>query len=408
MAFENLQLEHGNFTIDRTGAFFYTMDHTETKLVQKNAAGVTIATYFLNQSILEVQSLKYDGFFFWSLERQGSSGFRVRKWEIGEDDLVRVVTEFSYSSSAIDVYDTWAMAVEYYQDALGNSIGPGQSSFPVSDGSVIRIGDRIIVGPSDSVGFEGVFNTVNVVNKVGNTVTVAPALSAAFSANIPIYFTRNFYIFSDKATGGLTGALYKFRATDGFTLGFTVSNLFNKVRAAVFFKNHLMFVRAGEIIWLDVESQNIARSQAIDNLNQARGEHLECFDLAGFSNTLYRLEQQHVFLSGSTYQVENWAPLFNYNTNSVVSEVYFLAVKATPPLVHRSALGVPLAETQSIITVQVLDQFRVPVFNRLVSFASNGGSLSPPSATTDLEGRVKSVYTATTLIGEVTITATVT
>jgi hypothetical protein len=407
MVYENIQIEHGNFTIDRSGSSFFTMDHDENKLIEKNASGSVIFSYFLDTDIIEVQALKFDGYYFWSLERQGTAGFRIRKWEIDDDDLVRNVEEFSYTSDGVNSYNCYAFAVEYYSDSLFSTYSIGQTILGVVDGSVIRVGDKIIIGPSNAVGFEGQYQEVDVIGKTGNNITISPALSVPFNPGDAIYFTRNFYVFSDDATAGMDGALYKFRSFDGLLQTVNINNMFNTVRAAVFFKNQVMFVRSGEVIWLDPDSQNITKSQAIDNLDATRGVHLPASDLAGFSNTLYRLEQKHVFLSAGNYNTEDWSPQYNYNTSSVVAEVYFVAVKAEPPIVHRSASGVPLADTKSSIMVQVLDQFRTPVFNRLVSFASDGGSVSPTTATTDANGIARTTYTANTDYGQKTVTATV-
>src|SRR5690606_24128906 len=121
---------------------------------------------------------------------------------------------------------------------------------------------------------------------------------------------------------GLEGALFKFSARTGALLTLDVSYMYHGVLASTFFKNHLMFVKGGEIIWIDPDSQQIFKSQAIDNMTANRAGHFSTHDLAGFSETIYRLERQKVFLSGSTYQTESWDN-YNYNTSSTLPEVYF-------------------------------------------------------------------------------------
>jgi len=210
----------------------------------------------------------------------------------------------------------------------------------------------------------GEYFETDVINKVGEkTITVFPALTKTFSPDDPVHFTRNFFVFSDTAPSNLPGALYKFRAKDSFPLALNVSNMFNLVRATTFFKNKLMFVRGGEIIWFNPDSQTIFKSQAIDNLDEDRGEYHAAFDLAGFSDEIYRLEQKKTTYNVSLekWETANWSPLFNYNTSSVVPEVYFVAVKAEPPLLHRFDDGIAIDDLTSLITVIVLDQFRTPV-----------------------------------------------
>lgn len=408
MVFENIQIEHGNFTLDDTATNFFSLDHDNQQLVEKTPAGGTAFVYLLDEPILEVQSLQHDGYYFWSLEKQGLAGFRVRKWELRIDNILYKESEFSFITGFVDKFDVNAMAVEHYADSFDNGETSGTATFDVTDGSVIRIGDNLVLGPSTAVGFEGTFSFASIVNKVGDAITISPSLDRTFSPDDPITFSRSFFVFSDLAPAGLTGALYKYRSSDGFPLSLSTSNLFNKVRGTTFFQSKLLFVRGGEIIWLNPTSQNIFKSQAIDNLDEDRGEYHTAFDLTGASNTIYRLEQQHVFADGGGFSTEDWSPLFNYNTSGAVPAVYFVAVKAEPPIVHKSAAGVPAGELVSNITVTVLDQFRTPVASRVVDLVSDGGALSSVQETTDTNGQIQVTYTASSTAGEFSVTATVT
>ena len=406
---QNIQIQHGNFTIDRSGAVFYTVDHVAKTLIAKNNLGALQQTYALslvNNQIDEVISLQFDGYYYWTLEKPVPTGFRVRKWEIGTDDIVRIETEYFFASDVINKYDVNAFAVDSFFDSLDNLEVVGTSTFDVTDGSVIRPGDNIVIGPSTSGGFETLYDFTTVIGKVGNTITVNPPLSIELSPNSPITFTRNFYAFSDTAPGNLLGALYTFRVKDGFPLSFDVSNLYGNVRAATYFKDKLMFVKANEIIWLNIETKTIFKSQGIYNSTEDRAGIIDTFDLDGWSDTFYRLEQQRVYLDGNTWETEEWAPLFNYNTSGTFPEVFFVSLKAQPPILHRSAPGVPAADIDSVITVTVLDQFRTPVSDNIVNFSSTQGPLSSMQETTNSDGQVFTIYTASTFAVEVTITAT--
>lgn len=404
MAFENIQIDHGNFAIDRSGSAFYTMSPTSNLLIKKQSDGTVIFNFVLDTLISEVDSLEFDGVHFWSLERTGSTGLRIRKWRTSSDSFCRLIQEFSYSSDFINKYDAHSFSVEYYKDNVSGQVLVGATSFNVSDGSVVRIGDRLTLGPSTAVGFEGLFSDVVVTGKTGNSLNVSPSVGVQFSPNDEIYFTRNFFVFSDVGPSNLSGAMYKYNAFTGALLLVSVSNMFNLVRGSTFFKNKVMFVRGGEVIWLDPDSLDVFKSQAIDNLSVNRGSHLIAHDLAGFGDVLYRLEDEHVFLSGGTYQTEDWGTQFNYNTSSTIPEVYFVGVKGEPSVFHKAVSGLT---PQSIITVLVLDQFRTPIFNRQVNLTSTGGSLSPTQANTDANGIMKSTYTANSTEGEVIIEATV-
>ena len=60
MAFENIEIEYGNFTVNRLGATFFTMDHVTNTLIEKDNNGSVVFNYLLAVSIFEVQSLQTD------------------------------------------------------------------------------------------------------------------------------------------------------------------------------------------------------------------------------------------------------------------------------------------------------------------------------------------------------------
>lgn len=407
MSHENIQIDTANLTV--VGSSFFTMDYATFRLIEKNSTGDIIFSYFLDTGITQIFSLEFDGYYFWSLERSSGPGFKVKKWEIGTSELVKLVAEFQYVSDGVNSYDTYSMAVEYYVDTTSTTAIAGTNSFDVTDGSKIRIGDKIVLGPSTHSGYEDSYSKTTVIGKSGNTITVSPVLSSSFNSTNNISFSRSFYIFSDTAPGSQSGALYKFSTNSGSILALDTGNEYNKVRASTFFKNNVLFVRAGEVIWLDPDSVSITKSQAIDNLEASRATYYDTFDLAGESETLYRLEQKHVSFNGTTelWEEEDWSPLYNFNTSGTSPEVYFVSIKAEPPILQKLVSGPPPEDTKSTIKVIVLDQFRTPVSGVTVNFSSSAGAVLPLQDNTDANGEAESIYTADTTVGKVTITADV-
>lgn len=413
MAYENIEIQHGNFVVDRSGSFFYTINHTAGTLIKKNISGAVVQTYTLNTTTKEVTSLQFDGYYFWSVDNPVLSGFRVRKWEIGTDDLVRVVSDYLYTSDVINTYDVTSIAVESYTDSLDNVEVVGTTAFDVVDGQVVSPGDILIIGPSTATGFVGLYSFTSVISKVGNTITVNTPLTCTFNPGDPVHFSRNFFAFSDIAPGNLNGALYRFNSNTGALLTLDSSNMYGGVRAATFFKNKIMFIRGSEVVWLNPDSQTIFKSQAINNTTADRTNYIDTFDISGYSETLYRLEQQNVtFNEGlSRWQTETWSPSFNLNTSSFTSEVYFVTLKAEPQIIHKYTSEIEAndpTDLESVVEVTVLDQFRTPISNRVVDFTSTGGPLSSIQETTDTNGQVRVKYTANSVPTDVTITAEVT
>lgn len=409
MAFENIAINFRNFTIDvLDGSGFYTMDHTNNKLTKKSSAGTLISDNFLNSSVSEVYSLSYDGAYFWTLERTGINAALIKKWEIGTDTIVRVLATYSLAPDAVNKFDSYSMAVEFYRDTFSSAGTLGTSTFSVTDGSILRVGDTLSLGPSTAVGYTGARNRVSVISKVGNNLTVSPALTSQFNATDPIYFSRSIFLFSDASASGLNvGCVYQLNVSTGAILAVDINQMYGKVRASTFFKNKLMFLRGSEVIWLTPETFRIFKSQAIDNLDATRGSYQTTYALTGFSDTLYRLEREKItYNSGTdTYITNSWAT-YNYNSNSTISEIFFVALKADQPIIHKAGTGISPTPTSNL-TVEVLDQFKVPLFNKFVQLTSTGGSVSPIQGNTDTNGKFLSTYTADTSIGQIKLTATV-
>lgn len=405
MPYTNIQTAVGNFTIDFDG-IFYSMDHNIGQLVTKNpTTGATTGAFVLDTPIIEVQSLQFDGYYFWSLERQGTSGFRVRKWE-AKNGVASKVSEYAYTSLSTH-YDVHAMCVEAYVDSLQGAALFGTNTFTVADGQSILPGDELVIGPSS--GNEYSFNRV--ATKVGNVITTTTNLTATIDTGSRITFSRYFYAFSDRDPSGPAAKLYSFRTDNGNPQLSNSTNMYDGVRAATFFKNKIMFVKGGEIIWLSPESpESIYRSQGMNEVLTVSGTYQQAFDLAGKSETIYRLNQEHIYYNDTfdRWEEHDWRPLFNYNESSVTPYTFQVAVKVEPQILHRYHVTIT-GTLESDIVVTVLDQFRTPVFNEPVNIttAGGGGAIVPTFGNTDINGQVRAKYTASSTVGEIDIIATV-
>lgn len=406
--FENIEINFRNFTVDvLDGSGFYTMDHTNNKLTKKNSSGALVSDNFLNSSISQIYALSYDGVYFWSLERPGSNAALIKKWEIGTDTLVRLLTTYSLVPDAVNKFDSYSMAVEYYRDTLASSGTLGSTTISVTDGSIVRVGDTLTLGPSTGVGYAGLRNRVIVVSKIGNNLTISPALTVQFNPVDPIYFSRSIFLFSDaSAAGNNVGCVYQLDISNAEILAADINQIYGNVRASTFFKNKLMFLRGSEIIWLTPETFRIFKTQGIDNLDGTRGSYQTTYALTGYSDTIYRLERERItYNSGTgTYTTNSWAT-YNFNSNSTISEIFFVRFKADPPVIHKAGTGISPTPT-SALTIEVLDQFKVPLFGKFVELTSTGGGVSPIQGNTDVNGKFTSTYTADTSAGQVTLTAT--
>ena len=151
------------------------------------------------------------------------------------------------------------------------------------------------------------------------------------------------------------------------------------------------------------------QSQGINEYITTSGTYQRTYDLAGQSDIVYRLNKEH-FEYNETFDrwdEHSWDPLFNYNESPTTAEIFSVALKIQPQVLHRYHPTVS-GTLESEVVVTVLDQFRTPVFNKTVMLSSDlGGTIAPTQANTDTNGQIRATYTANSVIGDITVTAEV-
>ena len=391
---------------DRTNSYFYTA--SGGALYQKNKVNGNVVSLFpANFTLGTVHSLQFDGVYYWTLERQ-TSGVLIRKWEIVSGILVQR-SIFSYVSDAMIDYDAYSFSVDYVNTTLSAVAYIGSSTVPVIDSSIFNVGDEVVLGPSTYSGYTDKKHIGTIVSKDATNIYLDVPLSYTFNVGNGVYCSRYFYLFNKYAPFTTSmGSLLRFNASSGVLTSFSSGTIFSDVKASCFYNDKILFVKGNELIYLSNGTMFLYRHMAIDNLGSDRATTLNTYAIVAHSDVLYSLRDRYVFYDSGVdeWDEEVWSSQYNYVSSSLLSQVYFIEVKATPDIIHVvSPPGVPTSTSD--ITIHVLDQYRVPLSGKTVNLSTDEGTVVPITGVTDSNGEITAVYNGTTTEKMVEITATV-
>ena len=393
----NISIANPNFVyLDN---FFYTMDEDSQLLLKVTFDGSTAFCYTLDVPLqYEVQSLDYDGYGFWSLER-GSDRIIIRRWVI--DNLIcRQVDKFSVVSSVSETIDAYALAIESYDVSFSGDESSGQVVLSVTDGNNMSQGDKLLLGPN----MYGQKEYVIVDSASSTSVTLDSPTVFGYSAGDQIRFYKYGYFFNNAdGTDTSTGSLYKFDVYTGSIVRKEAGTQYKGVRAAsigtvadrngnpvIYYDDDgvadifkaLLFIKGNLLFITDIYSSGYFRlvsSMLLDIDNST-----VTFDLTTRGSVLYYL------VSGYDYSVAQ----FDITVMSV-------SVSAYPAVLPADGVST------SLITATVLDQYNNPIPQKIVKFTASDGSLSSTQDITNDNGVATVTFISSHNVGTVDITAEV-
>lgn len=415
MTYENVNLNSANMTGDRNNGYFYTFysDAGITSMYQhhKSTPGDPINnTYPTNEDIVnEVVCVQFDGYYYWTMERQ-TNGVTIKRWELISNILYKRDV-FSFSDSFSITYDSYSFAVDSYNDSLDIQALSGATYITVSDGDVFNIGDTLVLGPSTNGSYIGEYESVVITNKSGDDLTLSVPLTKSFGSSDKIYTVRYFYLFNKYSPYDTSkGSLLKYVWNTGILEDFDSSHMFGDVKASCFYDGRLMFVKGNEVIFITPSSLSIYKYMSIENLDTNRADNVDIEALWVYSDVLYTLQNKYVYYDSGEdlWDDEDWGSNYNYVTSSLLPVNFFCELKAEPDIIHAIASpGVPTATSKIVVTV--LDQYRIPIVGGVtISFTTSHGSVYPSSGTTDSDtGELTVTYNGTSSAVDVQITATI-
>jgi len=403
MALENIRAEDGNVCTDRTHSRVATFSTDEQAVLEKNkSTGAVEVSWPTDTLFTDVFSLEFDGYYWWTLERQDGA-ITVRKWEKDSGIFAKLVTTYSFSSEPVLPIDAQSMAIEYNTTTVDIPAGPAVNILSVDDASNFILGDDLVIGPSTAGGYTDNYDKVTITNIDDNDIHFSPALSNRFNSGNAIYSPRAIWVVNDGGDVEDNGSLIKYSAKTGALLAVDYHTLYKNVSAATYYQGKLLFVKGNQVFWVTPSSFSLFKVMAIDNLRSDRSSLSTVYDLYGYGDFIYRLQREATHMPSLSWITETWST-YNLVSSTTVPEVYMIAVSVDRSVMH--AVSPPVVPSNSSqVICYVYDQYFTPVFGKTVDFSADKGSLTSIQEVTDTNGFCTTVYNADTSLGLVTVTA---
>lgn len=416
MAHENVKLPSPNFCLSPRADEFGSISGSVFRFVQSD--GDISSTYSLSSGVTDLRCLEYVGprslalspallgasLPFFTLEHTSSSGCLINRWQLNASGpTFDLQSTLSLTSSGSYNFDCYAMAVENYEIEFTAATTTGTGFIQVSSVSGIAIGDILLLGPSGDAdpAYHYKFEYVTVTGVVGNNVYISTSVSGVvppineYVIEDQITYRKNIYLFSDVGQGEDTtrGSLYVINPS-GVIIDVQDSGIYSGVRAASWSRDYdnVGFVQDNNILYLDVGTYQIQRSQVMTNVQADRVTLIPVHAIIFDASNIYRLQTATV--SGSDNGVINDVPWglgpYNYQRDGISS--YTRSIEITP---HPD--GVVLNDEVVTLVAIVRDQFGSTRSSRNVKFyadPSDRGEFSPFSGevVTDSNGVVSLTY----------------
>jgi len=434
---ENIQLNDANFSRGPDTGFYYSCSYGLQEFIQVEADGSLVDSWPVSRSTFRnpVKELHYDGTFFWTLEDLPSNlGIAIKKWRLYPHETAAFPSvppvEFRWQDELTLVHRPsmrWssnAFAVEHYHRTLASSYLAGVSKIRLNDVSNINVGDKLYLGPSTFGGFEGneeeiTAFSVNTITK-DITFTKLGGLENSYDSGNVVDFVKTIFVFADHSFTGAEdnqGTLVRFSYPDKYLVEASSGGAFNSVTAADFDETTLAWVRAFQIMELNITNPtfDVTNSQQANLMEDDKQSAIEVYDIIADYG-------QNEYLKLQNRETEEDLDTGTMTTTSYTNGKYSFQSQPTLPYVNSMSMSFntrytepsPLGDDIEIIT-EVRDQYNFPVFNETVqwSVALNAysdpgtpGTMVPPSAITNASGIATTTYVPSATLTDILLDVT--
>jgi len=389
MAYENIVLQQANFCLGPQSGTICTIDSTNVNAVLrvKNTAGATIKDYSLSSNIVgSVVGLEYvgprnltnmaDGLIFFTFEKVNSSTCLIKRWEVRVSYSELILKEQVTKSSSGDAYyDAIDFAVEQYSRYF---IMPneGYTYLDINDTKNLKLGTKLILGPSTDTSNLGAIETVSVSHVAsyigGERVYLTSPIKYQYAIDDKITFYSHVYIYSQKGYAGdnTKGTLFKLDAYSWNSVGVDTKALYKKVTSsrwcqmvegiASIVGTNMFFVRP-------YDSYLNWRSAFLNNVSDDNNSIFEVYDVIFDEYTIYKLQDRITLRNDSGIKTTTVWSTYNYQQDTIL------------PYTN----SINLFQTQSIVTgyektidvnIQVRDQYFVGLKDLTINLYKSGDS----------------------------------
>jgi len=260
----NIGIRKHNFTVN--SGYFYTFDEDRDALLQKTDDGNNAFSYPCDVLLnYQVDSLEYDGVYFWSMESYGtvpSMTILIKRWQI-DNYIAKLKQTITYVSNSSHIYSSNCFTIEHYHTKLTEDVTLGDTTLYIDDYSnnpKVMADSILHLGPN----VDGKEEEVRVVSTVfGGVVLASPTLYDHAAAS-DVNFHKRIWLFNNyNGNDGSTGALYKFDSHTGDYMNKYSGGAYQSITASTFYKinsfqdlgpkDMLMFAKGTNTLFVNVE-----------------------------------------------------------------------------------------------------------------------------------------------------------
>lgn len=452
---ENIRVKDPNVTTD--GDYYYCLLQSAQILQAKTDDGTVAFSYPCDTSITNtVNSLEWDGVYFWSLENKTGGGLIIRKWAI-DSYILKQITSFTMSNGSTHTYSSNDMAVEHYcvsvgdNDNGGGGYTYGMDTINISDTSMLSPGDVLTFvrreTPTQSRYSSSLIETKTVKTVLSSTSVELTSVmsgdpygdtkgfrgpSATLGGSDPappdfVYVTKNLWLLNDYAPSDLTkAAIYRINAFNGSYVVAYSGTQYSGIKGATFYtkynvsgtfpynynttidsnQRYVLYVKGSSVEFFNVYTTVTEKSISVPNLVKTDGiNYWYVYDMtvSGFypNISLFRLQNGTTY--GNPLADESWSS-YSYEKTLLRPVVNAIAITAYPTVLPADG------SSSSSIMALVTDQYGTAAAGKTVIWSNDSGDptrLSPTSSVTDAFGRAHTSYRAGDTEDDVKITAAV-
>lgn len=408
MAYENIRLNKGNFTV--VNGYFWMMNEDLDVIIVKTDDGTQAYSYPLGSVISNpILSLEFDGRNIWSMEQSATDQITIKRWHIS-NYVCEIRDTFVMVPGGTHKYDADAFTVEHYHIQFSANEGIGETTLSVNDGSNVDSGYTVVLGPNA----DGNSEEKTVSSAGADFININGSTTYAYLSGDPITFYNNIWLFNNyDGIDDTTGALYKIDGYTGSVVSKSAAGAYKDVKAATFYNvpgtvfggtgiaDSIAYVKGSNMIFLNPSDLNDSYgSMTMDNVESDQATLIDIYDLAIEGSNVYRLQLKATYYGVTASYSEG---PYNYQLSTLDSFITSISLEADPAIIPADG-GI----STSAITAIVKDQFNQPVVGRNVDFTEDdpNGSIGPTPAPTNGNGVANTTYTSGNDAREVRITAT--
>lgn len=423
MAKENLRLLKPNVT--RVDGYFYHIPDNADVLYKKTDDGTNAYSYALDTATqYSVNSLEYDGRWFWTLENTNTGTLLIRRWNI-DNFILELDKTYTLSSGASNyIYDSTTFTVEHFHATFQTVASSGNTSISVSGSSFGRIepGNRLFLGPSTFAGFEGRTEQAIVSSiGIGNQINLTAPLQNTYNLNNNISWAKRVWIFNkyrqnETVSSSGNGALLSFNIYDSLPtiVQRDTGSQYKSTTAAHYLKDpqdsrdYIVYMVETNLLFMETQDSNANFlknvKSAAQNNQEINTTTIPVYEITSENNTIFRLQQKATFNTNGILATEDWSSEFNYQLSTLSRIPQSISLSADPAIISADAVST------STIKAVVRDQFDQPVGTVSVQFSDDHtagptpGFVAPTSSNTT-SGVTTTTYTSGDTAALVTITA---